>query len=206
MTGASIQFGDATIPEAVFLPSLRDVLRSETSATHERLHSHDGLAAVAAGTIDRGAYTALLGRLYGFHHPFELAVQAIPERTRWLENDLAVLGVDAAMLAKLPRCTAFQATASPDYFLGARYVVEGSALGGRGLARQLDGLLGIGSNAGRRFFTGHGADTGVVWRGYLAQLSVASTAIVSHAAIVSGAVATFTIFEQWLDEWNQPHD
>ena len=203
---AEPRLDDGVKPTPAIEPTLRDVLRSETSATHERLHGHDGLAAVAAGTIDRAAYTALLGRLYGFHQPFELAAQTIPERTRWLETDLAVLGVDAAMLAELPRCTTFPAIASPDYLLGARYVVEGSALGGRGLARQLDGLLGIGINAGRRFFSGHGADTGIVWRGYLAQLSAVSTAVASHAAIVSGAVATFAIFEQWLDEWNQPHE
>jgi len=200
------RFGNAAIPEATSLPTLRDALRSATSKPHERLHQHDGLAAVAAGTIDRSAYTALLARLYGFHHSFELAAQAIPERTRWLEIDLATLGVDAATLARLPRCTFFPAITSPDYRLGASYVVEGSALGGRGLARQLDGLLGTGMIAGRRFFSGHGTETGEVWRAYLARLSAASTATASRAAIVAGAVATFTIFEQWLEGWNKHHD
>lgn len=187
-------------------PMLRDVLRLATSATHERLHGHDGLAAVAGGTIDRAAYIALLARLYGFHHPFELAAQQFPERTRWLQSDLASLGVDAAILAELPRCPAFPEIASPDYLLGARYVVEGSALGGRGLARQLDGLLGPDIVAGRRFFSGHGTETGTVWRNYLARLAAVSTVTASRAAILSGAVATFTIFEQWLDGWNQPYE
>jgi heme oxygenase len=191
-----------SIADSTFLPALRDVLRSATSKPHERLHRHEGLAAVAAGTIDRPAYTALLCRLYGFHHSFELAAQPIPERTRWLEIDLATLGVDAAMLAGLPRCTVFPAIASPDYLLGASYVVEGSALGGRGLARQLDGLLGTGIIAGRRFFSGHGTETGEVWRAYLARLSAASAATATRAAIVAGAVGTFMIFEQWLEGWN----
>ena len=183
--------------------SLRDVLRLATSKSHERLHQHKGLSAVAAGTIDLSAYTALLCRLYGFHQSFELAAQPLPERTRWLEIDLATLGVDAAMLPKLPRCTVFPALASPDYLLGANYVVEGSALGGRGLARQLDGLLGTGTIAGRRFFSGHGTETGEIWRSYLAQLSAASTAAGPRAAIIKGAVETFTIFEQWLEGWNK---
>ena len=173
---------------------------------HNRLHSHDGLAAVAAGTIDRASYTALLGRLYGFHHSFELTTQTVPERTRWLESDLAALGVDGGMLAGLPRCTVFPASASPDYLLGAGYVVEGSALGGRGLARQLDGLLGTGTTAGRLFFSGHGTQTGEVWLSYLARLSAASTAAATRAAIIAGAVATFTIFEQWLGGWNKQND
>ena len=198
-----LRFSNATIPEATSLRSLRDVLRSATSKSHERLHQHEGLSAVAAGTIDLSAYTALLCRLYGFHHSFELAAQPLPQRTRWLEIDLATLGVDAAMLPKLPRCTVFPALASPDYLLGANYVVEGSALGGRGLARQLDGLLGTGTIAGRRFFSGHGTETGEIWRSYLAQLSAASTAAAPRAAIIKGAVETFTIFEQWLEGWNK---
>jgi heme oxygenase (biliverdin-IX-beta and delta-forming) len=206
VTGPVPRFGNAAICEATLLPALRDVLRSATSKPHERLHQHGGLAAVAAGTIDRSAYTALLARLYGFHHSFELAAQTIPERTRWLEFDLAALGLDAATLLGLPRCTCFPALSSPDYLLGASYVVEGSALGGRGLARQLDGLLGTGMIAGRRFFSGHGTETGEVWRSYLARLSSASTATASRAAIVAGAVATFTIFEQWLEGWNKHHD
>lgn len=90
---------------------------------------------MAAGTIEREAYRSLLCRLYGFHQPFELAARIDQERTRWLEDDLAALGVDAAMLATLPRCAGFSAPISPEYLLGAPYVVEGSALGGRGLAR-----------------------------------------------------------------------
>ena len=202
MTGP-VRFGNATIPEATSLRSLRDILRSATSKSHERLHQHEGLSAVAAGTIDLSAYTALLCRLYGFHHSFELAAQPLPERTRWLESDLATFGVDTTMLAGLPRCTVFPALASPDYLLGASYVVEGSALGGRGLARQLDGLLGTGTIAGRRFFSGHGTETGEIWRSYLAQLSAASTAAGPRAAIIKGAVETFTIFEQWLEGWNK---
>ena len=115
-----------------------------TADIHERLHHHVGFAAVQAGTIDHGAYTTLLSRLYGFYRPFEAAAQLSPERTRWIESDLTALGVDAEEREKLPRCAAFPHRFSADHILGARYVVEGSALGGRGLARQLDGLLGTG--------------------------------------------------------------
>ena len=201
-----VRFGNVTIPEATSLRPLRDVLRLATSKSHERLHQHEGLSAVAAGTIDLSAYTALLCRLYGFHHSFELATQALPERTRWLEIDLETLGVDSAMLLELPRCIVFPAIASPNYLLGASYVVEGSALGGRGLARQLDGLLGTGTISSRRFFSGHGTETGAVWRAFLARLSAASTATATRAAIVAGAVETFTIFEQWLEGWDKHHE
>ena len=185
---------------------LRDALRMATADVHERLHHHIGFAAVQAGSIDHMAYIKLLSRLYGFYRPFETAAELSPERTRWLESDLTALGVDAAEREKLPRCAAFPHRFSADHILGARYVVEGSALGGRGLARQLDGLLGTGVAAGRQFFSGHGAATGAVWREYLALLSAVPSQVVQRTAIVDGANATFATFEQWLTGWNNNYD
>jgi heme oxygenase len=183
------------------VPQLRELLRDATRDVHERLHLHRGLAAVQAGTIDRAAYTALLNRLYGFHDAFEIGMQVAPDRTRWLACDLAVLGVTSAVLNALPRCLSFPTRACPHYVLGARYVIEGSALGGRGLARQLDDLLGIDTSAGRRFFIGNGAATGVIWRSYLTELSIVPRTAADRAAVLAGATATFAIFEQWLEGW-----
>ena len=143
-SGISESFRDGDVTELPPAAGLREALRAATSVVHERLHRHDGLAAVQAGTIDRAAYRQLLIRLYGFYRPFEAAAQLAPERTRWLEHDLDALGVSAAERDTLPRCAAIPPRFSPDQVLGARYVVEGSALGGRGMARQLDPLLGIG--------------------------------------------------------------
>ena len=186
--------------------TLRDALRSATDDVHERLHAHRGLAAVQAGTIDRSKYTALISCLYGFHRPFEVSARIAPNRTTWLESDLAVLGIDAEQRAALPRCAAFPEKMSREYILGARYVVEGSALGGRGLARQLDGLLGMGARAGRQFFSGHGAATGVVWRDHLMLLSAVPDVGTKRAAVIDGATETFAIFEQWLEKWDNGHE
>jgi heme oxygenase (biliverdin-IX-beta and delta-forming) len=207
VSGVAALSSDETIDHTGLPPAqLRDLLRSATSEIHERLHSHRGLAAVQAGTINRAAYIALLGRLYGFHCAFEIAAKVIPLRTRWLESDLAAFGMNAELLAAVPLCPTFSEMPCRNTVLGARYVVEGSALGGRGLARQLDGLLGCDVLAGRQFFTGHGADTGAVWRSYLAELSAAPKGAAETEAIVAGANATFVIFEQWLEEWDTHHD
>ena len=106
-----------------------------------------------------------------FSRPFEAAAQLSPGRTRWLESDLTALGVDAAEREKLPRCAAFPHPFSADHSPGARYAVEGSALGARGMARPLDARLGKGVIVGRHLFSGHGAATGAVWREYLTLLS-----------------------------------
>ena len=182
--------------------TLLDALRSATKNVHERLHGHRGLAAVQAGTIDIVDYTALLRRLYGFHRPFEVAMRAAPHRTTWLESDLAVLGVDAGKRMSLPRCGVFPEKATRESLLGARYVIEGSALGGRGLARQLDGLLGPGVTAGRRYFSGHGSSTGAIWRDYLLRLTAVPDVGTKRKAVVEGAVQTFAVFEQWLAGWD----
>lgn len=186
-------------------PSLQNSLRSATAVVHERLHAHPGLAAVQAGTINLRAYTALLSRLYGFHHAFELTAGLAPQRTNWLESDLAALGFDDDKRAALPRCAAFSEVAQHEYILGALYVVEGSALGGRGLARQLDDLLGVGIVAGRHFFGGNGAETGRVWRDYLARLAAVPDVEMKWATVVEGATDTFAIFEQWLEKWDDGH-
>ena len=207
MTGRNFAMVDAGEPvDLPSAPALRDALRLATSEAHERLHHHPGFAAVQAGTIDHAAYTALLSRVYGFYRPFEAAAQVEPQRTQWLELDLTALGVDAARREALARCTAFPARLSPDYVLGARYVVEGSSLGGRGMARQLDVLLGSEASDGRRFFSGYGSETGAVWREYLLRIAELSGAEQTRAGIVAGATATFAIFELWLDGWNNNHE
>lgn len=169
---------------------------------HERLHAHCGLAAAKAGTIDRARDTALLARLYGFYRPFKVAAGVPAERTNWLHADLAVSGVDSDMCLALPCCRAFPACASPAYLLGAHYAVEGSVLGGRGLARQLDALLAPHETAGRVFFNGHGLATGIVWPAYLARLSSAPNGPADKAAVIQGAATTFAMFERWLQGWD----
>ncbi len=182
--------------------SPRDILRAATSAPHERLHHHAGFASVQDGTIGRADYCALLRRLYGFYVPFERAVGAKRVRTGWLARDLAYLsGADIAMFRRIRLCGEIPDYQSGAGRLGARYVVEGSALGGRMLARGLDRLLGDAAVDGRRFFVGHGAATGAAWRDYLDQLAAVGAA--DQAVMVGAAVEIFGVFETWLSGWDE---
>ncbi len=141
-------------------------------------------------------------RLYGFYEPFERAIGAGDLRTQWLKSDLACLGADAAAIAGVGLCADIPRYEGPERRLGALYVVEGSALGGRQLSRGLDRLLGVGRVEGRRFFAGRGADTGAAWLGFLDQLGSAGSEPVGRAAMVSAAVETFEVFETWLGGWS----
>ena len=181
--------------------SLHRVLRAATRDVHERLHRHAGFAAIQDATIGRDAYRDLVVRLYGFHAAFEVAAAIGPVRSAWLAGDLEALGL-ARPLHALPRCPHVPRLDTAHRRLGALYVAEGSALGGRELARGLDRLVGRDATAGRRFFIGRGARTGEAWRGYLAQLSAAPQEASARAEIVAGAVETFAAFERWLDGWS----
>jgi heme oxygenase len=181
--------------------SVRQALRGATSKTHARLHLHAGFAAIQNGTISRIDYRALLVRLYGFHVEFEAAVGAASHRSDWLREDLATLSPGGCMTATIPRCMMLPAFDTPMRRLGALYVVEGSTLGGRHLARHLDPLFGCAGREGRRFLHGRGTDTDAAWHAFLSQLTSSVTTPADHSDIIAAALQTFDIFEEWLRGW-----
>ena len=184
---------------AAISPSLRDELRVATADVHARLHLHAGLAAVAAKRIDVSGYRQLMLRLYGFYLPFEIAARLAPVRSGWLADDLTALATPGYRLATASLCSTLPRLDSPQAVLGALYVVEGSALGGRGLARQLNCILGDATLSGRRFFASDGADTGRAWRAFVDRLD--RVAHRDRTIVIDAAIATFCCFETWMDGW-----
>ena len=102
-------------------------------------------------------------------------------RSSWLEADLAVLGestlprpeavadgeVDWSAVVCGEHVGAKVAMEPAEFqaaFLGALYVVEGSTLGGRLIARHLQPLFGFEAGQGYAYFRGHGEQTGALWR------------------------------------------
>jgi heme oxygenase (biliverdin-IX-beta and delta-forming) len=87
---------------------------------------------------------------------------------------------------------------------GALYVVEGSRLGGRVLARQVSAGLGPGVSGALGFLRGDGANAvGTLWK----ELRTALAAYAeqaderTRAAIVAGALDTFACFDRQLAGW-----
>jgi heme oxygenase len=177
-------------------------LRDATQGPHERMHLHAGFSAVKDGTIDLVDYRALVTRLYGFYAPFERAIGVETIRTQWLASDLAWLGTDVATIGRHQFCSNFPPYRNPARRLGAQYVVEGAALGGRQLYRGLGAILSEHTSDGRRFFAGRGAGTGDAWLSFLAQIAIVGSKPPLRASLVSAAVETFDIFESWLGGWS----
>ncbi len=81
-------------------------------------------------------------------------------------------------------------------FLGALYVLEGSTLGGRLIARHLEATFGFRDGKGDAYFRGHGEATGALWR----EVTVAIAAVPEEQAglLLGAARRTFEAFRTVL--------
>ena len=146
--------------------SPRLALRDATRPHHERVEAAVDLP---ARTRDRATYRALLASLYSLFGPLEEQLAGLPwreagldfaahRRAHLLRADIADLGgaPEAVAPAALPRTDGLAAG------LGALYVLEGSALGGKIIAREAEAALGLGG-VGTSFFRG---GDGATWRAF----------------------------------------
>lgn len=169
-------------------------LRRATEQTHLALHDLPRFRAIAEGRLDRAAYADLLCSLHGFHSAIAGAARrgglshlsCSEARLDRLEADLDVLG------RRPPKAADSFIPISSAGLYGALYVAEGSALGGRVIARQLDYLFGE-ALPGRTFFTGDSA-IGSAWRQFLAAMRSAWPDHNDLGTLVAGAQAAFALF------------
>lgn len=186
----------------------RAALRAATNAVHERLHCHEGFAALANGTLTRSGYRHLLVKLYGFHRPLEHALLAAPRgwwcgldptprlRADRIAADLTALGLTSSELPGIPLAPLLRIDCAAR-LLGCLYVREGATLGGKVLARKLDPILGSGDD-GRSFFAGTSRD-GALWGELCATLDRVDAGHTHKLPdMIKAACATFAALERWL--------
>ncbi|MBL0421813.1 biliverdin-producing heme oxygenase [Ramlibacter sp. AW1] len=155
--------------ETTVLPALRQAtaaahLEIESVMRLDRLDSPASLAA-ALQVFESflSACEPMIGRALppGMREWFEHH-----RRAGWAAQDL-----DALHTSPLPRdAMADLAIGSAAQALGSLYVLEGSALGGRVIARHLRDAIGVTEANGGRYFGGRGEHTGAVWREFCALL------------------------------------
>ena len=174
-------------------------MRTETAPAHERLERSLDLL---SRPPDRDRFTALLVRFYGFHRAWEPALaRCLPAhlvpgpRLPLLEQDLGRLGVSDDSIVAITSCAlAASLSEHQDTALGSVYVLEGSTLGGRVIARHFSEAPWWPS-AGLGYFDPYGDETASRWRQTLAQIAAAGE---DADRIVAGAVRTFEILQHWL--------
>ena len=176
-------------------------LRAVTRPAHDRL---EGALGLLDERLDRDAYKQVLERFHGFWRGWEPQVAALLQdqpfldprrRLHLLEADLAVLGSSACAVDALPACPLPLLHGAAEA-LGSLYVMEGSTLGGRVIQRNVERCLGFDGRFGCSYFAGYGANTGMMWRSFLARLDEAPATDAER--IATGAAATFERLAYWL--------
>lgn len=176
----------------------RAALRLATNDTHQRMHGLKPFAQIAAGTLPIGQYRDLLQSLFVFHS----AVGQVARNGGWLslsssETRLDLLRSDLAFLDRAVPTSIVDWQAGPgEAALGALYAAEGSMLGGRVIARQLDYLFGS-QVEGRRFFVGC-PDDRAKWACLIGVVEEACGHGRPLDLAISGALRTFEWFEQCI--------
>jgi heme oxygenase len=156
------------------------VLLALRAATAERHAAIDRLLSLAR-FVDRARYLSILGAFDGFLDRWEPRVLALmpPAFAAWFlaGSRRTLLNKDMAELHASPFALASGFADRPG--LGSRaaafgsiYVIEGSALGGRIIAKRIEEALGIHPGNGGAFFAGLGKDTGLRWREFRAALEI----------------------------------
>lgn len=156
--------------------------------------------------FDLSGYCLLLERFFGFWAPIELNLSRLsvlrdPEldlagrlKSNLLAADLRILGRDPALVqwcGDLPAIDNFQRG------LGCLYVLEGSTLGARFIARRLDEHLNLHRNTGASFFNAYGESTGQRWTGFKGFV-IARVREEDAEEVVASARETFDSLYRWL--------
>lgn len=171
---------------------VRSFLREQTSALHRELD------AIVGAFSNRAEYAHFLQGTFRHRAPVESALleSAAARSSSWLPSKLVpALKADLADLG-VPLPTAEPLYLSNDMaaFLGAAYVLEGSALGGRVLVKGVDAAFG--PEFGARYLSAQAGSLDS-WRSFLATLeglerSEWAAAAHSAKAVFSHAIRAFT--------------
>ncbi len=177
-------------------------LRAGTRDAHTRIETVPALHRLLAADLTEHEYVAVLRHLHAFHACIEPAIAAELEafpmaaamldgaRPRALAQDLDWYGVSTL---KPPMPPPLQGTAAA---LGALYVIEGSGLGGRVIARHLTESIGVADGAGGSFYCRMDADTAK--RRWQALTTLLERSDADAGAMVAGACLVFQAMESWL--------
>ena len=186
---------------------LRQQLKRETAALHQRLEAQLGLLEPA---LSLHRYRRVLQTFYGFYAPVEAGLvrlaAAVPPlgfplraRSELIEDDLLALGLSRRELAELPRCAELPRLSCPEDLAGCLYVLEGACLGGQVIARVLHRRLGVAKGSGASFFVGDAEGTSARWMLVLAWLEGLVRAGARSEQIVASACATFLTLARWVE-------
>lgn len=196
-------FGHSAAPAV----GLADTLREQTKAAHAQAERHPIQARLVKGEATREQYAAYLGQLLpvwkavdgglwvGAANDSRIASMMKPYHANAgrVAADLAFLGKDAGdVLPATQRFVEMVKNASGGVgIVGVWYVLEGSANGGKSIAKAVSKGLGVPGPEGLTSFDPHGDQQRDRWQAWRAALDAQIWTKAERAEIVSAATATF---------------
>jgi heme oxygenase len=148
-------------------------------------------------------YAAILKMFYGYFSPLERCIQQhltaaylpdVPERRKAaaILDDLQAIGQSTA---HIEHCTMLPQIENTAQAFGAMYVLEGSSLGGKVIAKMLlkNEALSVTEDA-LHFFSGYKEETGSRWKTFLTALNGQT----ETKEIVASANETFFYLKAWM--------
>jgi heme oxygenase len=200
--------------------SLADTLREQTKDAHTRAEKHPQQARLVKGEATREDYAAWLGQMAQVWRALDrgLATKAATDprisaitrpyhaHAARVEADLTYLGSPIETHAELPATAAFVAKVNmaaagvgPE-LVGIWYVLEGSANGGKYIARAISKSLGIAGPEGLMSLDPHGDAQRERWQAWRADVDAQPWTEGERASIVSAATETFNSIHSLLDD------
>jgi heme oxygenase len=178
-----------------------EALRFATRSRHAALASSPSLKRLFASDFTLAEYISHLGCLLGLFEPLERAAAqaagpSLPalQRSKDLLDDLRIMGVSAEEIDAFERCSRIPSFSAAG-LLGYSYVMRGSMLGGKIIARQLRTVLGPGVSY--RFYGGNQPQNDEShWASFCADLEEHGKEDVQ--AICATAVQVFDLYAEWL--------
>ncbi len=180
---------------------LIEKIRAATSADHKKLE--DQLYPFLENIHSKEQYAQLLNAFYGYIYPVQEKI------AQFINRDL-VTDMDQRRNASLIRddirtldlsLNGTLSTHLPDIFdhpsaLGALYVLEGSTLGGKIIAKTITEKLG--STEALSFFKGYGPETGPMWKKFTQYLALPLDQQAAETVVYT-ATETFRRFGTWFE-------
>lgn len=180
-------------------------LKELTKINHQLLEKK--LVAQMKAINNIAAYSKLLELFYSFFGGLEVAMgkhpdlsflpdQAERRKSTALANDLKALGTTLPVLATgiaLPTIENNLQT------IGAMYVMEGSTLGGKFIAKMISKQLNMEDAPGVSFFKGYGEATESMWQKFKESIDALPITATEEAIVITSANNTFLQFSQWFD-------
>ena len=202
------------MPKAPGNPSppstLRGLLKRHTAAAHEALQASPPVGRLLAADLTWPEYRDLLGRYYGFLEPLGQRWHDHPARSPWaafvkpalrleeLRRDLQMAGAD---LNALPLADVAWMQTEPPFTVGVIYVLLGSSLGGKLIARSLTQSLGLTADRGCAYFAA--SDEVGSWRRFLEELELYPWSEADLEWLQTAALHTFAQLHRWFGQHDE---